>query len=94
MQKHYYKKLFTLFTSIIIADARRSYNQLKILRFQYQTVNHPLNFFDPYTGAYTHNIERLWGSVKWKNKKHRGTAKHFLNTYFAEFFISRRQINY
>ena len=27
----------------------------------------------------------MWGSAKWRNKKHRGTARHHLDNYFAEF---------
>jgi len=39
-------------------------------------VNHSYNFVDPSTYAHTQNIERLWGSVKWRNKCRRGTARY------------------
>ena len=27
----------------------------------------------------------MWGSAKWRNKKHRGTARQHMESYFAEF---------
>jgi len=35
---------------------------------------HIYNFVDAQTGAHTQNVERLWGSSKWCNKKHRGLS--------------------
>ena len=49
------------------------------------TVNHRYNFVNPENGANIQKIERLWGSAKWRNKKHRGTACHHLDSYLAEF---------
>jgi len=40
---------------------------------------------DPQTGAHTQNIKRLWGSYKWRNKKHRGTDRQNLDSYLVEF---------
>ena len=39
---------------------------------------------DPDTGVHTQTVERMWGSTKWRNKKHRGTARHHLESYLAE----------
>jgi hypothetical protein len=39
---------------------------------------------DPQTDAHTQNIERLWGSSKCRNKKHRGTARQHLDNYLVE----------
>ena len=49
------------------------------------TVNHRYNFVDPITGANTQQVERMWGSAKWRNKKQRGTARQHLGSYLAEF---------
>ena len=40
---------------------------------------------DPTSGCHTQTVERMWGSAKWRNKKHRGTARHHLDSYFSEF---------
>ena len=38
---------------------------------------------------HTQHIERLWGSVKWRNKKERGTKRDFIDTYLAEFMCRK-----
>lgn len=40
---------------------------------------------DPHSRAHTQCVERLWGSAKWQNKKHRGTARYHLKSYLVEF---------
>ena len=73
--------------SIIYSDSWRSYKTEELVSagFQHFTVNHRYNFIDSETSAHTQSIERLWGSAKWCNKRHRGTARHFLCSYLAEF---------
>ena len=41
-------------------------------------------FIDPGTGVHTQTVERMWGSAKWRNKRHRGTARE---TSFGILFI-------
>lgn len=74
-------------SSTIYSDSWRAYktNELEQAGFEHFKVNHNYNFIDPETDAHTQNVERMWGSVKWRNKKHRGTARHHLESYLAEF---------
>ena len=60
-----------------------------ILGYQHFTVNHKYHFVDPTTKVHTQHIERLWGSVKWRNKKERGTKRDFIETYLAEFMCRK-----
>ena len=50
-------------------------------------MNHKYHFVDPETGVHTQTVERLWGSLKWRNKRERGTKRDFLETYLAEFMV-------
>lgn len=68
-------------------------NHIIILGFQHFTVNHKYNFVDPTTKVHTQNIERLWGSVKWRNKKERGTKRAFIEIYLAEFICRKCLMN-
>ena len=47
------------------------------------TVNHPLNFVSPLSGAHTQGIESLWSCVKVKIKKVKGTYPHKLTSYLV-----------
>lgn len=71
----------------IYSDSWRAYKtkDLEKAGFKHFNVNHKYNFVDPDTGANTQTVERLWGSAKWRNKRHRGTARHHLESYLVEF---------
>ncbi|KAF0709048.1 DDE Tnp IS1595 domain-containing protein [Aphis craccivora] len=71
----------------IYSDCWRGYDTDELTRegYTHSTVNHSNNFVDPVTGVHTQHIERVWGTTKWRNKKHRGTRRHHLESYLAEF---------
>jgi len=71
--------------STIYSDSWRSYTRLQEEGYDHHVVNHRYNFVDPVTGAHTQNVERLWGSAKWGNKRRRGTQRDFLSSYLSEF---------
>lgn len=73
--------------SVIYSDCWRGYktSELEEAGFDHFKVNHKYNFVDPETGAHTQTVERMWGSAKWRNKRHRGTARHHIESYLAEF---------
>ncbi|CAI6362106.1 unnamed protein product [Macrosiphum euphorbiae] len=69
--------------SIIFSDSWNA--NLQQHGFQHNQVNHKYNFVDPNSGTHTQNVERMWGSAKWGNKKRRVTDRNFLDSYLAEF---------
>ena len=83
----------------IITDMWRGYNAIpRILKrgqpiYRHATVNHSQNFVNPKDpSVHTQNIERLWRSVKRRNKMQSGTHRHHLKGYIDEF-IFRRHAN-
>ena len=66
--------------STIYSDCWKGYKtkDLEAAGFSHLTVNHKLNFVDPKPGTHTQTIER--GSAKWRNEKHRGTARSQLKS--------------
>ena len=77
-----------------MSDCWRAYktDELEAAGFSHLKVNHTYNFVDPETGANTQKVERMWGSAKWRNKKHHGTARHLLKSYLSEFMV-RQEVN-
>ena len=73
--------------AVIYTDCWKGYstNQLQAAGYDHMTVNHKYNFVDPFTGVHTQNVERMWGTAKWRNKCHRGTKRDFLDSYLIEF---------
>ena len=55
----------------IYSDSWKGYKhqELEEAGFTHFSVNHRYNFIDPLAGENTQQIERLWGSAKWRNKK-------------------------
>ncbi|KAG8270625.1 hypothetical protein J6590_081542 [Homalodisca vitripennis] len=37
------------------------------------------------TSANTQQVERMWGSAKWRNKRQRGPARQHFDSYLAEY---------
>uniref|UniRef100_A0A0K0EUJ5 DDE_Tnp_IS1595 domain-containing protein n=1 Tax=Strongyloides venezuelensis TaxID=75913 RepID=A0A0K0EUJ5_STRVS len=74
-------------SSTIYSDCWRSYktSEHEAQGFEHFRVNHKYNFMDPESGAHTQTVERMLGSAKWRNKKHRGTNRYMLDSYLAEF---------
>ena len=79
---------------IIYSDSWNDYKteELEQARYEHVKVNYRYHFVDPETGVHTQNVERMWGSAKWHNKRHCGTARHHLDSCLAEF-MCQQQVN-
>lgn len=73
--------------STIFSDSWRSdkTSELDAQGFHHFKVNHNYNFVDSESVDHTQIIKRMWGSAKWRNKKHRGSIKNALDSNLAEF---------
>ncbi|XP_019862099.1 PREDICTED: uncharacterized protein LOC109590640 [Amphimedon queenslandica] len=80
--------------STIISDQWRAYSSLSSVSsgFTHLTVNHSLNFIDPFSGAHTQTIEGTWSQVK---RMMRGigvmnTSNDLFQTYLQEFLWRKK----
>ena len=76
--------------STVYSDLWRAYGGIPALPqgYQHLTVNHSMNFVDPFTGAHTQNIENTWMRFKRKVKKSMGlntTSEDRYSDYLQEF---------
>jgi len=74
----------------VVSDLWRAYNCLGNEGYVHLTVNHSINFVDPYTHANTNRVENMWMRAKRRNKKECGTAKNLLASYLSEFMWRQR----
>ena len=53
--------------TVIFSDSWRAYRAEELEKSGFK---HKYNFVNPDNGTHTQNVERMWGSAKWRNKKH------------------------
>jgi transposase-like protein len=71
--------------STIYSDKWSSYNKIRDLNFQHQSVNHTYNFIEPGTLTCTNTIESLWCAAKMRFKDMRGCDRTQIQSYIDEF---------
>ncbi|KAK5642740.1 hypothetical protein RI129_008907 [Pyrocoelia pectoralis] len=72
----------------IISDCWRAYDCLNHEGFDQFTVDHGVTFVDPFTGAHTQNIDRLWRDVRGRISRYGRKEGHMVG-YLAEFMFKR-----
>ena len=77
--------------TILYSDSWKGYNTNDLVAngYYHLTVNHLENFINPIPGVNTQMVESMWCHAKARNKRHKGTARSQLNSYFAEFMWRR-----
>ena len=56
---------FVIPGTTIVSDLRGAYNQIGANGYQHLTVNHSVNFVNPFTFANTNTVENFWISAKY-----------------------------
>lgn len=69
--------------SVIVSDCWKAH-RTEAAGYRHLTVNRRYYFVD----ANTQSMERMWGSLKWRNKRQRGMARHHLESCSANVIPS------